>query len=105
MQKYLANGVEVNPAYYSRLEKGEREFGMEVIDRPSKFLCILLMNWYIQTINFPKRLKWKIKTAVEKIHLISQFDEKYKNAVYRIMNNMLVKSKFQTFFEQNNKVI
>ena len=41
------------------------------------------------------------KTANEKVQLLSQLDEDDKSGVYRIIDEMLTKNKFQTFFEQN----
>jgi hypothetical protein len=49
----------------------------------------------------PKEIKVEDKTATEKVHLISRLDDKDKNAVYRIIDGMLTKNKFKTFFEQN----
>ena len=46
-------------------------------------------------------VKVEDKTANEKVKLISQLDEEDKHAVYRIIDGMLTKNKFQTFFEQN----
>lgn len=44
------------------------------------------------------------KTANEKVQLISQLDEEDKHAVYRIIEGMLTKNEFQTFFEQNIQI-
>ena len=41
------------------------------------------------------------KTTSEKVRLISQLDQEDQNALYRIIDGMLTKNKFQTFFEQN----
>ncbi len=49
----------------------------------------------------PEVIKVEDKTATEKIQLISMLNEDDKNAVYRIIDGMLTKTKFQTFFEQN----
>jgi len=49
----------------------------------------------------PEIVKVKDKTVTEKIQLISMLNEDDKNAVYRIIDGMLTKTKFQTFFEQN----
>ena len=38
------------------------------------------------------------KTANEKVQLPSQLDEEDKTGVYRIIDEMLTKNKFQTFF-------
>ena len=49
----------------------------------------------------PKAVTVEDKTTNEKVQLISQLEEEDKHAVFRIINVMLTKSKFQTFFEQN----
>ena len=49
----------------------------------------------------PEVVKVEDKTVTEKIQLISQLNEDDKTAVYRIIDGMLTKTKFQTFFEQN----
>jgi hypothetical protein len=41
------------------------------------------------------------KPDLEKLHLINQLQEDDKNTVYKIIETMLTKQKFQTFFEQN----
>ena len=50
----------------------------------------------------PAPLKVEDKTVNEKVLLILQHDD--KNPVYRIINGMLTKNKFQTFFEQNIQI-
>lgn len=55
----------------------------------------------LRTKKTPKPVTVEDKTATEKIQLISQLDDDDKNAVYRIIDGMLTKNKFQTFFEQN----
>jgi len=37
MQKEVANAVGVHPPNYSKMDKGEREFSIEVIDKLAKF--------------------------------------------------------------------
>jgi hypothetical protein len=49
----------------------------------------------------PAPVRVEDKTANEKVQLISQLDEEDKHAVYRIIDGMLTKNKFQTFFQQN----
>lgn len=46
----------------------------------------------------PKDVKIKDKTVNEKLQLIDQLEEEDKNAVYRIIDGMLTKSKFKDFF-------
>ena len=98
-QKDVANVVGVQPSNYSKMEKGEREFGIEVIDKLAKFFGLTIDELVHSNNKLPKELKVEDKTATEKIQLISQLDVEDKNAVYRIIDGMLTKNKFQTFFE------
>lgn len=49
----------------------------------------------------PKAVTVEDKTASEKVRLIAQLNEKDKSTVMNIIDTMLTKQKFQTFFEQN----
>jgi len=100
MQKEIANAVGVHPSNYSKMEKGEREFSIEVIDKLAKFFG-LTIDELVYDNRLPEMVKVEDKTATEKIQLISLLNEDDKNAVYRIIDGMLTKTKFQTFFEQN----
>ncbi len=53
----------------------------------------------------PKAVTVEDKTTNEKVQLIYQLEEEDKHAVFRIIDGMLTKSKFQTFFEQNIQTI
>ena len=49
----------------------------------------------------PKEVKIEDKTTNEKLRLIEQLEEEDKQAVYRIIDGMLTKSKFKVFFNKN----
>ena len=104
MQKEVASAVGVPPSNYSKMEKGERVFGIEVIDKLAKHFGISIDELVHMTGKMPKAVTMEDKTANEKVQLISQLDDDDKHAVYRIIDGMLTKSKFQTFFEQNMAV-
>ena len=59
---------------------------------------------HFESIKTLSPIKMEDKTANEKVQLISQLDEEDKHAVYRIIDGMLTKNKFQTFFEQNIQI-
>ena len=41
------------------------------------------------------------KTVSEKIRLVEQLEEEDKNLIYKMLDTMLTKKKFQDFFQQN----
>jgi transcriptional regulator with XRE-family HTH domain len=101
LQKEIAVTIGIHPSNYSKMEKGEREFNIEVLDKLAKFFNLSIDELVHNNSKIPKEIKVEDKTATEKVHLISQLEEEDKNAVYRIIDGMLTKSKFQNFFEQN----
>lgn len=101
MQKEVANTVGVHPSNYSKMEKGEREFSIEVIDKLAKFFGLSIDELVHMNGKMPEAVTVEDKTTNEKVQLISQLEEEDKHAVFRIIDGMLTKSKFQTFFEQN----
>lgn len=44
------------------------------------------------------------KIVLEQVRLIAQLNEKDKSTVMNIIDTMLTKQKFQTFFEQNIQI-
>jgi hypothetical protein len=70
----------------------------------AKFFNLSIDELVHNDFKVPKEIKVEDKTANEKVQLISQLDEENKHAVYRIIDGMLTKNKFQTFFEQNIQI-
>jgi hypothetical protein len=49
----------------------------------------------------PSTILIEDKTVTEKIHLMEQLENEDKNIIYKIMDTILTKKKFQHFFDQN----
>ena len=94
-QKEVANVVGVHPSNYSKMEKDERKFGIEVIDKLAKFFGLTIDEMVHPNNKLPKELKVEDKTATEKIQLISQLDVEDKNAVYRLLTVCSLKTSFK----------
>ena len=102
LQKEVASIAEMQASNYSKIESGQRDISVEALDKIARFFTMTVD----EVIHFDENnklapVKVEDKTANEKIQLISQLDDEDKNAVYRIIDGMLTKNKFQTFFEQN----
>ena len=104
MQKELTNAVSVHPSNYSKMEKGEREFSIELFDKLAKFFGLSIDKLLNMNGKIPKAVSVKEKTVNEKTQLISQLKEEDKHAVFRIIDGIHTKSKFKTFFEQNIQI-
>ena len=101
MQKEIANAIGVHPSNYSKMEKGEREFSIEVVDKLAKYFGLTIDELVHAKGKIPKEVKIEDKTANEKLHMIAQLEEEDKQAVYRVIDSMLTKSKFKDFFNKN----
>ncbi len=102
MQKEVASVADMQASNYSKIESGQRYISVEALDKIAVFFGMTVDDIiHFEDAKAPIPVKVEDKTANEKVQLISQLDEEDKNAVYRIIDGMLTKNKFQTFFEQN----
>lgn len=102
MQKEVASTADMQASNYSKIESGQRDISVEALDKIAQLFGMTVDEIiHYEDSKKPTPVKVEDKTVTEKIQLISQLDEEDKNAVYRIIDGMLTKNKFQTFFEQN----
>jgi transcriptional regulator with XRE-family HTH domain len=101
LQKDVAAAAGLHPANYNKTEKGEREPSIEALDKISKLFGMTVDEIIHFEGKVPADIKIEDKTVNEKIRLIEQLEEEDKQAVYRIIDGMLTKSKFKDFFNKN----
>lgn len=102
MQKEVAFVADMQASNYSKIESGQRDVSVEALDKIAQFFGMKVDEIiHYEDAKNPTPVKVEDKTANEKVYLISQLDEEDKHAVYRIIDGMLTKNKFQNFFEQN----
>ena len=102
MQKEVAFVADMQASNYSKIESGQRDVSVEALDKIAQFFGMKVDEIiHYEDAKTPTPVKVEDKTANEKVYLISQLDEEDKHAVYRIIDGMLTKNKFQNFFEQN----
>lgn len=101
MQKEVAAVADMQASNYSKIESGQRDISVEALDRIAQFFGMTVDEVIHLEDSVPVPVRVEDKTANEKLQMISQLDEEDKHVVYRIIDGMLTKNKFQTFFEQN----
>jgi len=101
LQKEVANAVDVHPSNYSKMEKGERDVSIEVADKLAKFYGVTLDELVHMNGKVPDEITIVDKSTNERLKLIAQLEEEDKNAIFRIIDGMLTKSKFKDFFNKN----
>jgi transcriptional regulator with XRE-family HTH domain len=101
LQKDVAAAAGLHPANYNKTEKGEREPSIEALDKISKLFGMTVDEIIHFEGKVPKDIKIEDKTTNEKLRLLEQLEDEDKQAVYRIIDGMLTKSKFKDFFNKN----
>jgi len=101
MQKEVYNEIGLKPAHYNKLEKGLIEPSIDILDKLASFYGIAIDEIIHYSKGTPKAVTIEDKTANEQVKLIAQLNDKDKSTVMNIIDTMLTKQKFQTFFEQN----
>jgi len=101
MQKEVYNEIGLKPAHYNKLEKGLVEPSVEILGKLASFYDNTIDEIVYYSKATPKTVTIEDKTASEQVRLIAQLNEKDKSTVMNIIDTMLTKQKFQTFFEQN----
>lgn len=102
-QKQVALDIGIGTTNYNRIENGQREASVEVLDKLAKFYGITID----EIVNFedkklpPKEVVIQDKAILEQVELIQQLEEKEKNVVYTIIESFISKKKFKDFVQQN----
>lgn len=101
MQKEVATAAGIHASNYSKIEKGEREPSIEALDKIARLFAMTVDEIIHYEGKLPREVKIKDKTVSEKLQLIEQLDDEDKQAVFRIIDGMLTKTKFKDFFQKN----
>lgn len=101
MQKEVYNEIGLKPAHYNKLEKAMIEPSLGILEKLASFYGVTIDEIVHYSNATPKAITVEDKTASEQVRLIAQLNDKDKSTVMNIIDTMLTKQKFQTFFEQN----
>jgi len=101
MQKEVATTAGIHASNYSKIEKGEREPSIDALDKMAKLFGMTVDEIIHFEGKVPKEVNIKDKTLTEKLQLIEQLEDEDKQAVFRIIDGMLTKTKFKDFFQKN----
>lgn len=104
-QKAVAFEVGLDQSNYNKVENGKREPSVEVLQKLSLILGVTVDELLRPDDNKqPAPVTVEDKTVSEKIRLVEQLEEEDKNVIYKMLDTMLTKKKFQDFFQQNIQI-
>ena len=101
LQKELATKVGLGMSHYSKIENGQREASVELLDKLAKFYSISIDQIVHMGKSVPKEVTLEDKTTNEQMRLIAELDEKDKSVVFGMIETMFPKKKFKDFFNNN----
>ena len=101
MQQEVSAHIAICNNNYNILKNGNKVLAL---DELQKFSILFNMNTH-EILNYrnivPTAIKGEGKPDFEKLHLRAQLQAADKTTVYKIIDTILTKQKFQNFFEQN----
>ncbi|MFM2395160.1 MAG: hypothetical protein RLZZ546_3143 [Bacteroidota bacterium] len=101
LQKEIASITGLGISHYSKIENGQREASVELLDKLAKYYGISIDQIVHMENGIPKEITLEDKTANEQARLIAELDEKDKNVIFSMIETMLTKKKFKDFFQKN----
>jgi transcriptional regulator with XRE-family HTH domain len=101
LQKQVASQCGLGISHYSKIEKGQREASVELLDKLANLYGITIDQIVHMDTEVPKEVTVEDKTASEQVRLIAELDEKDKSVIFSMIDSMLTKKKFKDSFQKN----
>lgn len=101
LQKQLASEVGIPYTSYNKIEKGTRDVTVEELHKLARFFQMAIDDIVNFDGDMPEVVTVEDKPKSEQLDLINQLDEEDKSTVFKIIDTMLTKKKFQDFFQKN----
>jgi transcriptional regulator with XRE-family HTH domain len=103
LQKQVAADIGLKPAHYNKIEKGLVEPSVSIMDKLAQLYSVTIDQIIHLEGETPTEVVFEDKVASEQLKLISQLNDKDRSVIMSIIETMLTKQKFNTFFQENIK--
>ncbi len=100
-QKQVAIEIGLGISHYNKIENGQREASVELLDKLAKLYGVSIDAIVHMEGEVPKEIIIEDKTTSEQMRLIQELDEKDKGIIFSMIDIMLTKKKFKDFFQKN----
>lgn len=101
LQKQVATEVGLGISHYNKIENGQREASVEMLDKLAKFYGVSIDQIVHPDNEVPTEIVVEDKTLIEQVRLINGLEEKDKNVIFSMLETMITKQKFKDFFNKN----
>lgn len=100
-QKTVAMEIGLDQSNYNKIENGKREPSVDVLKKISDILGVSIDDLLYPEIKQPDQVRCEDKTIPEKIRLIEMLEDEDKNVIYKMLDTMLARKKFQDYFHEH----
>ena len=101
LQKQVAAEIGLGISHYNKIENGQREASVKMLDKLAKLYGISIDQIVHLDGELPKEVTIEDKTAMEQVRLLQELNEKDRSIIFAIIDTMLTKKKFKDFFQKN----
>ncbi|MEC3877940.1 helix-turn-helix domain-containing protein [Chryseobacterium salviniae] len=101
LQKQVATEIGLGISHYNKIENGQREASVEMLDKLAKFYGVSIDQIVHPDNEVPTEVVVEDKTLIEQVRLINGLEEKDKNVIFAMLETMITKQKFKDFFNKN----
>jgi transcriptional regulator with XRE-family HTH domain len=100
-QKQVALEVGVDQSNYNKIENGKREPSVAVLKKLADLFEVTTDYLINPDSDIPQEVSIGDKTSNEQLKLIAELDKEDKQVIFKMIDTMLTKKKFKTFFQEN----
>ena len=97
----VAEELGIGYTNYNKMENGVREPSVKELQMLAKLFGLTIDQLVNYSGSIPKESSIQDKAAYEQLNLIKQLDKEEKEIIFKLIDTMLTKKKFQEFFKQN----
>ena len=100
-QKQVALEINLSNSHYNKIENGQREASIDVVDKLAKLYNTTIDSIVHLDTGIPTEVTVVDKTLTEQVRLISELDDKDKALIFSMIDKLVTSKKFKDFFTKN----
>jgi transcriptional regulator with XRE-family HTH domain len=101
LQKQVAAEVGLDQSNYNKIENGQRQPSIEVLYKLAKLFGMTTDQLINLEDGIPNEVVIEDEPLTQQLKLINQLEDDDRNVIFKMIDTMLTKKKFQDFFQKN----
>ena len=102
-QKKVALDIDIAIPNYNRMEKGEREISVKVLEKLADLYKMTIDDiiHFQEDKKIPEEIQVQDKELIEQVKLIQELEPEEKSMVFKMIDTFINQKKFKDFVKQN----